>query len=215
MQPLENVVEFFLIAFVSVFVVINPIGAGPSFAALTRGRSREEIGRIARRGTSVAAIVLAAFTLLGSALLRVLGVGPDAFQVAGGVLLFLTALEMLRGKAPACGCGPADIELAKERDDIAIVPVAIPLLAGPGSMATVMSLVSRAPGAGAVVAVLAAIAATLLLAYPILRGARLVQRLVGTSTLTVIQRVLGLVLAALSIQTVVTALVHLLAAVSA
>jgi multiple antibiotic resistance protein len=208
-------VDFFLIALVSVFIVVNPVGAVPSFAALTRERTRAEIRSIARRGTAVAALVLAAFTLLGGALLRALGVGGDAFQVAGGVLLFLTSLEMLRGKAPACGCGPADIERAKQRDDIAIVPVAIPLLAGPGSMATVMSLVSRAPGAGAVVAVLAAIAATLLLAYPILRGAGLVQRLVGASALTVVQRVLGLVLAALSIQTVVTALVHLLTAAGA
>jgi multiple antibiotic resistance protein len=215
MQPAESPVEFFLIAFISVFVVINPIGAVPAFAALTRGRSLAETARIARRGTTVAAIVLAAFTVLGGTVLRVLGVGPDAFQLAGGVLLFLTALEMLRGKAPACGCGPADIELARERDDIAIVPVAIPLLAGPGSMATVMSLVSRASGGSSVLAVLAAIAVTLLVAYPILRGAGLVQRLVGASALTVVQRVLGLVLAALSIQTGVTALVRLLTTLGA
>ena len=207
--------DFFLIAFVSIFVVVNPIGSVPSFAALTRGRTRDDIRRIARRSTIVAGVVLTAFTFLGGALLRALGVGADAFQVAGGLLLFLTALEMLRGKAPACGCGPADIELAKQREDIAIVPVAIPLLAGPGSMATVMNLVTRAPGAASVAAILAAIAATLLLAYPILRSAGLVQRLVGASALTVVQRVLGLVLAALSIQTVATALVHLLAAAGA
>jgi multiple antibiotic resistance protein len=206
-------VDFFLIAFVSLFVVVNPIGDVPSFAALTRGRSRDEIRRVARRGSIVAAAVLAGFALLGGSLLRLLGVSPDAFQVAGGVLLFLTSLEMLRGNAPACGCGPGDLELAEQRDDIAIVPVAIPLLAGPGSMATVMSLVSRAPDAAGVLSVVAAIGLTLLVGYPVLRSASIVQRIVGPSVLTVVQRILGLVLAALSIQTIVMGASHLLAAI--
>jgi multiple antibiotic resistance protein len=196
----------FWIAFASVFVVVSPLGAVPTFAALTRGRSAAEVRDIARRGAVVGAGVLVAFTLLGPSLLATLGVSPPAFQVAGGTLLFLTALEMLRGKASACSCGPGDVEAARQRDDIAIVPVAIPLLAGPGSMATVMSLVSADPSAGSIVAIVAAIAVTFLLAYPILRSATLLQRVLGTSVLTVVQRVLGLVLAALSIQTAVVAL---------
>jgi len=202
----------FWIAFASVFVVVSPLGAVPTFAALTRDRSSAEVRRIARRGTIVGAAVLAAFTLLGPSLLGALGVSPPAFQVAGGVLLFLTALEMLRGKAPACGCGPADVEAARERDDIAIVPVAIPLLAGPGSMATVMSLVSADGSLGSIAAILAAVSVTFLLAYPILRSATIIQRVVGTSVLTVVQRVLGLVLAALSIQTAVVAMSQLFGA---
>jgi multiple antibiotic resistance protein len=200
----------FTIAFVSVFAVVGPLGAVPTFAALTAGRSRDEVRRIAARGTVVGAAVLATFTLLGRSLLDAMGVSPPAFQVAGGLLLFLTALEMLRGKTPACGCGPGDVAAARQRDDIAIVPVAIPMLAGPGSMATVMNLVTRDASAANIVAVLVAIAATFLIAYPVLRGAGLIQRLIGASVLVVVQRVLGLVIAALSIQSVVSALVALL-----
>lgn len=202
----------FWIAFASVFVVVGPLGAVPGFAALTRGRSAAEVRSIARRGTFVGAVVLGVFTLAGPSLLAALGVSRPAFQVAGSALLFLTALEMLRGKTPSCACGPGDLEAARERDDIAIVPVAIPMLAGPGSMATVMSLVSADSSPGSIVAILAAIAATFLLAYPILRSATLIQRVAGASVLTVVQRVLGLVLAALSIQTAVVALSQLFAA---
>jgi multiple antibiotic resistance protein len=199
----------FWIAFASIFVVVGPVGAVPGFAAFTRNRASAEVARIARRGTLAAALVLAMFTLLGRPLLSVLGVSPQAFQVAGSVLLFLTAIEMLRGKQPSCGCGPKDIEMAKQREDIAIVPVAIPMLAGPGSMATVMSLVSGDSSPGSIIAILAAIAVTFALAYPILRSATIVQRIVGASVLTVVQRVLGLILAALSIQTAIRALSHL------
>lgn len=202
----------FWIAFASVFVVVDPLGAVPTFAALTRGRGPAEIRHIARRGAAAGALILAGFALLGPALLGTLGVSRPAFQVAGGALLFLTALEMLRGKAPACRCGPDDMEAARRRDDIAIVPVAIPMLAGPGALTTVMGLINAAPDAGAVAATLAAIAATFALAYPILRSAAWLQRLVGPSVLTVVQRVLGLILAALSIQTAVAGLTRLLGA---
>lgn len=195
----------FWIAFASVFVVVGPLGAVPVFATLTRGRSPAEIRSIAFRGTLVGAIVLATFTLLGPSLLGALGVSPQAFQVAGSVLLFLTALEMLRGKVPACSCGPADLEMANERDDVAIIPVAIPMLAGPGSMATVMSLVSGDASVASIASILAAIALTFAIAYPVLRSASILQRVVGAAALTVAQRVLGLVLAALSIQTAVLA----------
>jgi multiple antibiotic resistance protein len=202
----------FWIAFASLFVVIDPFGAVPTFTALTRNRPADEIQRIARRATIVGAAVLWGFTLAGPSFLAALGVSPPAFQVAGSALLFLTALEMLRGKTPSCACGPSDVSAAREREDIAIVPVALPLLAGPGAMATVMSRVSSDSSPESVVAILAAVTATFLLAYPILRSATLLQRLVGPSVLTVVQRVLGLVLAALSIQTAVNALSQLFGA---
>jgi multiple antibiotic resistance protein len=204
--------SLFWIAFASLFVVVNPIGAVPTFAVLTRDRPPAEVQSIARRGTLVGALVLAVFTLFGPSLLSTLGVTRQAFQVAGGVLLFLAALEMLRGKVPACGFGPADIERARKREDIAIVPAAIPLLAGPGAMATVMSLVSADPSVASIAATLTAIAATFLVAYPILRSAEIVQRILGASVLTVVQRILGLVLAALSIQTAAVGLSQLLGA---
>lgn len=191
----------FWTAFVALFVIVEPVGAVPMVATLTAGRPRDEVRRIARRASVAGASVLVAFALLGGPLLRVMGIGPHAFSVAGGVLLLLTAIDMLRGKVSSCRCGPADVRGA-DRDDVAIVPIAIPLLAGPGAMATVMALVHRDPGAGNTAAVILAIAVTFAIAYPLLRSAALLQRLLGDAALTAAQRVLGLLVMAIAVEAI-------------
>lgn len=193
----------FAVAFSAIFVVVEPFGTVPTFAALTAGRSADEIRSIALRASVVGAGVLAAFTLGGGAVLDALHVQLDAFRAAGGLLLLLTALDMLRGKGSSCRCSPT--ELGQDRDDIAIVPVAVPLLAGPGAMATVMVLVSQG-GPAQTAVVLAAVAVTFGISYLVLRAAGRLSRWAGPSGIAVVQRVLGLVLAALSIQFLATGL---------
>lgn len=201
---------FFVVSFTALFVVVEPLGAVPMVTALTRGRSREEMRRIALRASLVGALVLMVFALGGRLLLDALGVKMDAFRMAGGLLLLLTALDMLRAKAAACRCSPAELADAAGREDIAIVPVAIPLLAGPGAMATVMMLMTRAADAWATAAVFAAIAVTFAISFGVLRSAEPLARRVGPSTMAVIQRVLGLVLAAMSLQFIVEGGMNLL-----
>lgn len=192
-----------LVAFVALIVVVEPLGVIPLFLSLTRTRPSEDVRRIARRASIVGALVLLCFALFGRAILSSLGIPLDAFRIAGGLVLLLAALDMIRQKN-ACRCSP--VESNGAGDDVAIVPLAIPLLSGPGSMAAVMSLVGREPTAAVVVA----IALVFWVTYLVLRGASVLHRLLGPATLAVIQRVLGLLLAAMSVHSIVTGIASLL-----
>lgn len=193
------------VAFVALLVVVEPLGVVPYFMTLTRGRSRDAVRRIALRASVVGAAILMAFALFGRPMLDAFGVRIDAFRVAGGLVLLLTALDMIRQKAAnACRC--TTTEVANHGDDGAIVPLAIPLLAGPGSMAATMGLVATQP----TVAVMAAVILVFGVTYIVLRASSLIDRVVGPATLLVVQRVLGLLLAALSVQSIVTGIGALL-----
>jgi multiple antibiotic resistance protein len=193
----------FATAFTAVFVVVEPFGVAPMFASLTAGRSSEEVRGIAARAAVVGAAVLVAFALAGGQILRALHVEIDAFRAAGGLLLLLTALDMLRGRGERCRCTAEEMEDAHEQDDIAVVPVAVPLLAGPGSMATVMVLVAEG-GPIQTGIVVAAILLTFAISYAVLRAAGALKRWTGPSVVAVVERVLGLLLAAIALQFVAT-----------
>jgi multiple antibiotic resistance protein len=205
---------FFVVALTTLFVIVEPFGVVPIFASMTANRAPSEVRRIALRAALVGAVVLFGFAVAGRLLLDVLGVRIDAFRMAGGLLLLLAALDMLRAKQALCRCTDDELEDAKGKDDIAVVPLAIPLLAGPGSMAATMMLMSRSSSAGTTVAVFAAITVTFVVSYFVLRGASAVGRALGPSVLGAVQRVLGLVLAAMSLQYIVEGGVHLLRSTS-
>ena len=192
-----------LVAFIALIVVVEPLGVVPFFMSLTRGRSLEDVRRIAVRASVVGAMVLLGFAFFGSAVLEMLGIPLDAFRVAGGLVLLLAALDMIRQRN-ACRCSAAEAS-GTGGDDVAIVPLAIPLLAGPGSMAAVMSLVGREPAAAVAIAIVLVFVVT----YIVLRGAGVLHRLIGPAILAVVQRVLGLLLAAMSVQSIVRGIASL------
>jgi len=193
------------VAFVALIVVVEPLGVVPYFMTLTRGRPRDAVRRTALRASIVGGSILIAFALVGRPVLDALGVRMDAFRVAGGLVLLLVALDMIRQKtANACRC--TKTESSGIGDDGTIVPLAIPLLAGPGSMAATMGLVATQPTFAVVVAVILVFAVT----YIVLSASSLIDKLVGPATLVVVQRVLGLLLAALSVQSIVTGIGSLL-----
>lgn len=204
---------FFVAALSTIFVIVEPLGVVPAFAAMTAGRSASEVRQIALRASVVGAAVLLLFALGGRLLLDLLGVRIDAFRMAGGLLLLLTALDMLRAKQAACRCSKEELDDARTKDDIAVVPLAIPLLSGPGAMAAVMMLMSRASGAGQVGAVLVAIGLTFGVSFVVLRSASAISGAVGPSVMAAVQRVLGLVLGAMSLQFIVEAGVNLLTSI--
>lgn len=183
--------DSFVPAFTTLFVVVEPLSVVPTFAALTARSSEREAARVALRASLVGAVVLAGFALLGERVLQVLGVSLPAFRMAGGVLLLLTALDMLRGRA-----GGDALE-----GDVAVAPLAVPLLAGPGAMATTMMLVGDG-GPARHGAVLAAIALTFGVSFVLLRGARWVNAVLPPAMVLVVQKVLGLLLAAMALQAV-------------
>ena len=197
---MSDVISSGLVALSAVFFVVDPVGVVPIFIAMTHGDSGAEMRDTARRASLVAFGLLIFFALFGTVLFKVMGVSLAAFRVAGGVVLLITALDMLRARQSETRTSPGEAEEATEKEDVAIVPLALPLLAGPGAIATVMVLMSRAAGVVSVVAVVLSIAVTMAASYFLLRGATLVQRVLGQSGVAIFQRVMGLLLAAIAVQ---------------
>ena len=192
----------FLSTFVTLFVVIDPIGCAPIFGGLTPGASQRAATAIALRATSIASIILFTFALVGARLLSALGIGMDAFRIAGGLMLFLIALEMVFEKRTERDHDRAEevLHASPPVNDISVFPMAMPMIAGPGSIATVMLLMGRAQGWAQIVTVLAALATVLTVMLCALLAARPIMRLLGTQVEAVMTRVLGVLLGALAVQ---------------
>ena len=192
----------FLVALSALFFVVDPLAAVPFFLAITRGDSVESRRKAALRASVTAFFVLAFFALAGAAILSWLGVTLAAFKVAGGVVLLLLALDMIRTLPSKARITEVEVEAGAEKDDPAIVPLAMPLLAGPGSIATSIVLMSRAREAHAVLAapVLLAIAVTCIATYLILALAARTERVLGRSALAIVERAAGLLLVAIAVQ---------------
>ncbi len=193
------VVEFALKAFLTLFVLIDPIGLIPLFLALVGTRSYQEQKRIALKATTVAGLIVLLFALLGGVILRYLGISLEALKVAGGLLLFRIALDMINAQLER----ETDEEQAESqvRADISVFPLAIPLIAGPGTLAGVLILAGSAPsGVVGFGLVLAMAALVLFLTYWSLRAALKFSSSLGRTGINVITRVLGILLAALAVQ---------------
>ena len=193
-----------VLALPAVFFVVDPIGVVPLFIAMTAHDSKEKARTMALKASITGAVLLVVFAVFGAFIFKLFGVTLPAFRVAGGLLLMLTALDMVRARPSATRTSEAETKEGAEKDDIAIVPLAIPLLAGPGSIATVMVLMSSSDGSvGATVAVIAAVLLTFLATWLLLRAAHHVKKVLGQSGIAIMQRVFGLILAAIAVQFVV------------
>ncbi|MGB3682040.1 MAG: MarC family protein [Rubrobacteraceae bacterium] len=195
--------ELALNSFVTLVVVVDPLGLAPIFAALTRGYSKERKKEAAIRGTVVGAAILLLFAVVGDTLLGALGIGLPAFRIAGGILLFLLALDMIFARPS--GMKSRTIREQEEdsyEEDISIFPLAIPLLAGPGAITGVL-LYTGGRGPLEVLTVLGVLAVILVLTLVSLLLAPRVMDLFGESGTNVLSRVLGVLLAALAVQFVI------------
>ena len=199
---LELVDSAFLItAFVTLFVVIDPIGTAPLFLALTQGMDAARRRMIGIRACVIAAILLALFGLAGEDFLRFIGISMPAFQIAGGLLLFLTALDMLFDRRSQRRQEHADEGDGALADDPSVFPLAMPLIAGPGAMATMVLLIGEtgrsAHGMALITGVMLVVIVLVLLAFLLAVPIERVLRRTGTMVMT---RLFGLLLAALSVQ---------------
>ena len=196
--------ELFVSALVTFFVIIDPPGCAPIFASLTHGAAPAQRRSMAIRSVLIASGILVFFGLFGEDLLRQLGVSLAAFRIAGGIMLFLIALEMVFEKRTARRESRAnEINATPEIEDISVFPMAIPMIAGPGSIASIMLLMARSEGLEESLVVLAALAAILLLTLAALLAAGPLMRLVGHKIEAMITRILGVILAALAAQFVI------------
>jgi multiple antibiotic resistance protein len=206
---------FSLSTLTTLFFVVDPFAAVPLFLTMTAADSAENKRRIAARTAFATGIVMAAFAALGSLIFSLLGISLGAFRVAGGVLLFLLAVDMLRAQRSRQRTSPEEEAEGIDREDPSVFPLAIPMLAGPGATSTVMVLVSRADRAWQYLAVFLAIALTAFSAYWILRGALPVEKRLGQTGMNVVQRVMGLILAATAVQFVVDGIATVLPTIRA
>lgn len=193
---------FLITAFVTLFVIIDPIGLVPLFVALTQGMTARERRAIGLRAILVAAILLTLFAGAGEAVLGFVGISMPAFRIAGGILLFLTALDMLferRAKR-------REDQTGEDRPDPSVFPLAIPLIAGPGAIATMILLAGQQPGWTGLAAVVGVMLAVLALVMALFLTASLFERALGRVGINVVTRLLGMLLAALSVQFVLDGL---------
>ncbi len=196
--------DLFLSAFVTLFVVIDPPGCAPIYAGLTSGATPRQAAVMAARACFIATLILVIFALFGEQLLGALHIELNSFRIAGGIMLFVIALDMVFEKRTQRREERADrIKATPEVEDVSVFPMAMPMIAGPGSIATIMLLMARAEGTSQTLVILGALAAVMLLTLSALAAAGPLMKLLGTRVEAVITRLLGVLLAALAAQYVI------------
>lgn len=192
--------EAFVAAFIALFVIVDPIGIAPVFAGLTQGTDNSHKRKMALKGTIIGTLILVFFALVGKPFLNALGISMDGLRVAGGVMLFIIALEMVMEKRTERKQESAE-KLDEYFEDISVFPVALPLLAGPGSIATIMLLMtSYENDITAQTGVMAALGVVMALTLIIFFMASKVMNWLGPTVNAVLTRLLGVILAALAAQ---------------
>ena len=190
---------YFVYVFSSIFVIVNPIEASMVYVTLTIGMNPEEKSRIYKRATLVAFIIAILFALAGDLVLRIFGITTDSLSVAGGVLLFLVAIDMLRGVHQQKKVTDLELKDANRREDISVFPLATPLLTGPGAITTVVVLMGSAGSVVEKAVVILGVSLTFAATLFILRFSDYIDRVLGITGIMVLTRVMGLILGAVAV----------------
>ena len=197
----EEDLKFAVVALSAIFFVIDPLANLPIFLTITTGDSLAQRQRIALRAAFAAWIMLCTFAVAGGLIFEAFGISLGAFKIAGGIMLLLMSIDMMRANTSPTRTTLEEQTESRARDDIAIFPVAIPMLAGPGAIATVMVLMSRAEWRPAATAsVFVAITITCILSWLLMRYAARAERLIPKTILRAFERVMGLLLAAVAVE---------------
>jgi multiple antibiotic resistance protein len=201
-------VDFYVTTFVTLFVVIDPIGTTPIFVALTQGMSSGRRRAIAVRSCAIALGLLMLFGLLGDAVLGFIGISMPAFRIAGGLLLFLTAIEMLFGRRTQRRKDQSHGEEVHDpEDDPSVFPLAIPLLSGPGGIASMILLTDQTQDPWASAGIFVVLVVVFAIVFTLFLTARAIERLLNDTGILVVTRLLGMLLAALAVQFILDGLV--------
>lgn len=193
--------KFAVVAFSAIFFVIDPLANVPIFLTITVSCSPDQRRQIARRAAFATWLILCVFAFAGGLIFQAFGISLGAFKIAGGLMLLLMAVDMMRAQRSPTRTTVEEQEESRERDDIAIFPLAIPMLAGPGAIATVMVLMSRAAWDPVrTPAVFIAVTATCLAAWLLMRSAANAERLLPKTLLRAFERIMGLLLAAVAVE---------------
>jgi multiple antibiotic resistance protein len=193
-------VHFSVLALSSIFFLVDPFAALPTFLAVTADQDSKRRVRTARKASLTAFVILTSFAFAGTYIFRLFGISLPAFEIAGGLILLLIGLDMLEAKRSATQESPNETIAAQSKDDAGIVPMGIPMLAGPGAITTVMVLVGQAQTRWQLVAVIGAIAITAAICFVVLGSATRVASMLGETGIRILVRIMGLLLVALAVQ---------------
>jgi len=200
---MSNLFQFALVTLTSVLFIVDPIAVIPTYLVITQGETSTQRAATARRACIAATIILLAFALGGTLIFEMFGITLEAFRIAGGLILWVVAMDMLHGERRTQESRP-EIAEGRAKEDVAVTPLAMPMLAGPGAISTIMVLAGQARTMPAKVVVYGAIVLTLFVSWIVLRvGERLVLKM-GQTGIRVMTRIMGLLLAAIAVQFVIT-----------
>jgi len=198
-----NHIDYFLLTISTLFTLINPIGIAPIFLTLTERFSENEQNSIAKKGVLTGLIVLLTFAYLGSYIFAFYSISIDAFRIMGGIIFFRSGLKMLESIIPRTRTTPAETEESLEHDDIAISPIGIPIVTGPGAITAVMVLAADTDGFQKQILLLISIVIVLLLTLGIFLTAPKLFKKLGKSGTRLIQRLMGMILMVIAIQFII------------
>lgn len=204
MSSFNDYLAYFIYAFASIFIIVNPIEATLVFISLTSGMKPESKKRIYWRTTTIAFVIALLFAVAGDLVLRFFGITVDSLRVAGGILLFLVAIDMLRSGRHYRKVTEAELRDASDREDISVFPLATPLLTGPGAITTVVVLMGAAASMPQKAIVLLALVLTFLATYFILKFSEYIDHALGITGIMVMTRIMGLILGAIAVNFVAT-----------
>jgi multiple antibiotic resistance protein len=197
---MSSLVSYAIVSFGSVFSIVDPFAAVPVFLALTGGQSRPAQAKTALAASVTCFAVLATFGVAGNFIFNFFGITLPAFKIAGGILLFGVGLDMMRARKSDTRSTTSEEHEAEKKEDVGVIPMGLPLLSGPGAIATVMVLVGKAKDVPQRIVLFGVIAAVSIIALLTLRSAGLVARALGQTGINLIGRIMGLMLAAIAMQ---------------
>jgi multiple antibiotic resistance protein len=204
LRRMTDLLSFALVTFSAIFFVVDPFAVIPLFLTVTQGDSPRKKHATALKASIVTTITLLMFAFAGGVIFRVFGITVGAFKIAGGLLLFLLALDMLRAQPSRVRTSPEEETEGIERSEVAVIPLGIPMLAGPGSIATVTVLMGQSWNSPARIGiVIGSVVLTGLLTFVLLRSSAIVERSLRATGLNILNRLMGLILAAVAVQFVV------------
>ena len=207
---IHSEIQFFILCLTTFFTLINPIGIAPILLVMTERFSKEEKINIAWKGSLTAFITLIIFSILGSVIFNIFGITIEAFQIMGGILFFRSGFRMSEAKIGRSRTTPMEREESQESDDLAITPIGIPLIAGPGAITASMLLSSQTPQLYSYATLGVSIFLVLTVVYLILRNGGLLMKALGYTGMRVIQRLMGLVLMVIAVQFVINGVMSIL-----
>jgi multiple antibiotic resistance protein len=202
-------VRFSLLAVSSIFFLVDPFAAIGSFLAITSGVDGKRRRRMAFKASLTCFIVLTSFAIAGQFIFSLFGIKLPAFEIAGGLILLLIGIDMLEAKRSPTQESSDETQEAAAKEDAGIVPLGIPMLAGPGAISSVMVLVGQAPNHWQMFAIIGSIGITALASFGVLSGADQLRRLLGETGIRILVRIMGLLLVALAVQFFVNGLTDL------